>query len=250
MTNKNMFSVKNKVVIVTGSSQGNGFAIAKGFIENGAYVCGIDIKKPNNSVVTKSKKFLYISCDLSCDDSVLEAIKKIKNNYKKIDVVINNAGISKPLAHGDKKFYDWDLTHKINLRAPFFLISHLTSLMKKGGSIINVTSLGSVLGFPDNPSYVSSKGGLKMLTKSLAVDLGKKGIRVNNLLPGYMKTAMTKKSFMNKDLKEERDKRIIINRWGNSTDLIGPCIFLASDSSSYITGSDILVDGGWIAKGL
>mgnify|MGYP001274054315 FL=1 len=122
--------------------------------------------------------------------------------------------------------------------------------MKKGGSIINVTSLGSVLGFPDNPSYVSSKGGLKMLTKSLAVDLGKKGIRVNNLLPGYMKTAMTKKSFMNKDLKEERDKRIIINRWGNSTDLIGPCIFLASDSSSYITGSDILVDGGWIAKGL
>ena len=136
------------------------------------------------------------------------------------------------------------------MRAPFFLISHLTSLMKKGGSIINVTSLGSVLGFPDNPSYVSSKGGLKMLTKSLAVDLGKKGIRVNNLLPGYMKTAMTKKSFMNKDLKEERDKRIIINRWGNSTDLIGPCIFLASDSSSYITGSDILVDGGWIAKGL
>ena len=122
--------------------------------------------------------------------------------------------------------------------------------MKKGGSIINVTSLGSVLGFPDNPSYVSSKGGLKMLTKSLAVDLGKKGIRVNNLLPGYMKTAMTKKSFMNKDLKEERDKRIIMNRWGNPTDLIGPCIFLASDSSSYIPGSDILVDGGWTAKGL
>ena len=97
MTNKNMFSVKNKVVIVTGSSQGNGFAIAKGFIENCAYVCDIDIKKPNNSVVTKSKKFLYISCDLSCDDSVLEAIKKIKNKigqkWVKDQLKIKNVGI-------------------------------------------------------------------------------------------------------------------------------------------------------------
>ena len=89
-----------------------------------------------------------------------------------------------------------------------------------------------------------------MLTKSLAVDFGKRGVRVNNILPGYIKTSMTKGSYLNGELKQERDNRMIMNRWGNSSDLVGPCIFLASDSSSYITGSDIIVDGGWTAKGL
>ena len=168
---ENIFSVKNKIVVVTGSSQGNGYAIANGFIENGAYVCGIDIKK-------------------------------IKKRYKKIDVLINNAGISLPLRDDIRQFDDWDITHRINLRAPYFLTKNLISSIKKGGSVINITSLGSLLGFPENPSYISSKGGLKMLTKSLAVDFGKKEVRVNNILPGYMKTSMTKGSYSNKKLKE------------------------------------------------
>jgi NAD(P)-dependent dehydrogenase (short-subunit alcohol dehydrogenase family) len=247
---ENIFSVKDKIVIVTGSSQGNGFAIASGFIENGSHVCGIDIKKPKDSSLTKSNKFNFFECDLSDDISILDVVKKIKKKYKKIDVLVNNAGISLPLRTGLKHFDDWDITHRVNLRAPFFLSSNLISVIKKGGSIINITSLGSLLGFPDNPSYISSKGGLKMLTKSLAVDYGKRGVRVNNILPGYMKTSMTKDSYSNKALKQERDNRMIMNRWGNSSDLVGPCIFLASSSSSYITGSDIIVDGGWTAKGL
>ena len=247
---ENIFSVKNKIVLVTGSSQGNGHAIAKGFIENGAYVCGIDIKKPKDSAITKSNKFNFFYCDLSDDASILDVIKKIKKRHKKIDVLINNAGISKPLRDDIGRFDDWDITHRINLRAPYFLTSNLLSSINKGGSVINITSLGSLLGFPENPSYISSKGGLKMLTKSLAVDFGKRGIRVNNILPGYMKTSMTKGSYSNKKLKQERDIRMIIDRWGNSSDLVGPCIFLASNSSSYITGTDIIVDGGWTAKGL
>lgn len=247
---ENIFSVKNKIVVVTGSSQGNGYAIANGFIENGAYVCGIDIKKPKNSKIINSDKFNYIKCDLSKDTNILDAIKKIKKRYKKIDVLINNAGISLPLRDDIRQFDDWDITHRINLRAPYFLTKNLISSIKKGGSVINITSLGSLLGFPENPSYISSKGGLKMLTKSLAVDFGKKEVRVNNILPGYMKTSMTKGSYSNKKLKQERDKRMILNRWGNSSDLVGPCIFLASNASSYITGTDIIVDGGWTAKGL
>jgi len=89
-----------------------------------------------------------------------------------------------------------------------------------------------------------------MLTKSLSIDYGVKGIRFNNIVPGYLKTSMTKGSFSNEKLKKERDNRMILQRWGNSSDLVGPCIFLASEASSYITGTDIIVDGGWTAKGL
>ena len=117
-----------------------------------------------------------------------------------------------------------------------------------GGSIINITSLNSELGFPNNPAYVATKGGLKQLTKSLAVDLGKYNIRVNNIGPGYIKTNMTKQGWKNN--KQAIEDRTILGRWGKPEDLIGSIIFLLSDASSYITGQDIYVDGGYLAKGL
>ena len=121
---------------------------------------------------------------------------------------------------------------------------------RKKGSIINITSLGAEMGFEKNPSYQVSKAGLKQLSKALACDWGHKNIRVNNICPGYFKTSMTIKSFKNKTLKSKRDARMILKKWGTPGDLVGPCIFLASDASSYITGADITVDGGWLAKGL
>ena len=121
---------------------------------------------------------------------------------------------------------------------------------KRSGSIINITSLGAELGFPGNPSYVASKGGLKQLGKAMAVDLAQYNIRVNNVCPGYFKTDMTRKSYNDPHLREARNKRIMLGRWGNPSDLVGPCIFLASEAASYITGIDLLVDGGWVAKGL
>ena len=106
------------------------------------------------------------------------------------------------------------------------------------------------MGFPKNPAYVASKGGLKMLTKSLAKDLGKYGIRVNNLGPGYFVTNMTKNSYKNKKLKLAREKHTLLGRWGKISDLVGPCVFLSSDASEYVTGQDLYVDGGWTANGL
>ena len=117
-----------------------------------------------------------------------------------------------------------------------------------GGSIINITSLNSEIAFPNNPAYVSTKGGLKQLTKSLALDLGKYNIRVNNLGPGYIKTNMTKFGWKNNRKKIE--DRTILGRWGEPRDLVGTIIFLLSDASSYITGQDIYVDGGYLTKGL
>ena len=119
-----------------------------------------------------------------------------------------------------------------------------------GGSIINITSIGAELGFPNNPAYIAAKGALKQLTRSLALDLGSFGIRVNNIGPGYFRTDMTKGSWNDPQLEEDRIRRTILGRWGEPDDLAGAVIFLASEASRYITGQDLYVDGGWLAKGL
>jgi NAD(P)-dependent dehydrogenase (short-subunit alcohol dehydrogenase family) len=118
------------------------------------------------------------------------------------------------------------------------------------GSIINITSLNSEQAFPENAAYVSSKGALKQLTKSAALDLGKYNIRVNNVGPGYMRTAMTMKSWEDPVKNKQRKEKTALNRWGTPSDLIGACVFLASNASSYVTGQDLYVDGGWLIKGL
>ena len=127
---------------------------------------------------------------------------------------------------------------------------HVAKFMKNGGSIINVCSIASFYGFPNNSSYAASKGGLRQFSKALALDLSKKKIRVNNILPGYIKTPMTIKSFKNKKINKLIKNKTILNRWGDVSDIVGPVIFLSSSSSSYITGADFFVDGGWHIKGL
>ena len=138
-----------------------------------------------------------------------------------------------------KLFYekeDWAKTIDVNLTASFFCSQEVIKYMikRKVGSIINITSLNAEIAFPNNPSYVASKGGLKMVGKALAKDWGKYGVRVNNLGPGYIKTDMTKKSFDNRKSRLEREKQTFLQRWGSVDDLVGPCIFLASDASKYI----------------
>jgi gluconate 5-dehydrogenase len=121
---------------------------------------------------------------------------------------------------------------------------------KKSGVIINITSINAEFAFPDNPSYQVTKAGLKQLTKSLALDLAKFGIRVNSVGPGYFRTSMTKKSWDNLKKRKKIRESTILKRWGVPKDLEGVIVFLASDSSEYITGQDIYIDGGWSAKGI
>mgnify|MGYP003988317807 FL=1 len=141
-------------------------------------------------------------------------------------------------------------TLSVNLLATYQCCEIASKFMNKNSSIINVTSIGSMLGFPGNPGYVASKGGVMALTKSLAIDLSPMSIRVNNIVPGYIKTGMTLKSFKDKELYNERLNRMIIKRWGSVEDITGAAIFLASNSSSYVTGTDVIIDGGWTAKGM
>ena len=249
-----IFSVKNKNVLITGAAKGNGRALAKAFSHAGSSIFLIDIDSENlkklaeeiKSQENKSVQFKIL--DLGNAEE-LSNFLSLENDF---DVVINNAGITLGNHLFDYEDQDWDLTHKVNLYAPYKIIQEVSKKMsKKGsGSIINITSLAAELGFPDNPAYVAFKGALKQLSKAAAMDLSSSGVRVNSIGPGYFKTNMTAESWKNKTLREERSKRIMLSRWGESSDLIGISIFLASDASSYITGQDFYIDGGWLAKGL
>ena len=202
-------------------------------------------KVPND--VTKN--MFNVKCDITNNRSFTKVCQNIFKTHKKIDVLVNNAGVTFPL---DKKevFYPtkkWIDSIEVNLTASFHCSQTAIKYMIKNrsGSIINITSINAELAFPKNPAYIASKGGLKMLGKSLAKDWGKFGIRVNNLGPGYIKTDMTKTSYANKKTRLEREKMTFLQRWGTIDDLVGPCIFLSSDASKYVTGQDLYVDGGW-----
>ena len=245
--NKKLFNIKNFVTIVTGSNRSIGLKIATGFYEYGAKVIRIDLNLKKH----KLYKFDDYIIDLTKEKLVDRCVNEIKHKYGRIDVLINNAGVTT----NSTNFYDEKILKKtlsVNLIAAYNLSDKVCKIMskRKKGSIINITSLAAERGFIGNPSYQVSKAGLKQLTKALACDWGQKNIRINNVCPGYIKTPMTLRSFKNSKLKKNRDARMILKRWGEPKDLVGPCIFLASDSSSYITGSDIFVDGGWLAKGL
>jgi len=241
-----LFSLEGKTAIITGSSRGIGAEIAKGYINAGANViCIARSKIPENKILNKQ----YIQCDITnssaFDQICIEAIR----NHGRLDILVNAAGVTQSVEKLKNTTSFLEILN-INLVASYNCIKTISKYMNHGGSIINITSIASFQGFPDNPAYVASKGGLRMLTKALAIDLSKKNIRVNNLAPGYINTKMTEESYQNPKKNKERLSRMIINRWGRPEDIIGAAIFLASNASGYVTGSDILVDGGWVARGL
>ncbi len=242
---ENLFSVKGKVILITGASRGIGLSLSNSFKQAGSVVLGSARNKPkiDNDIFDD-----FYEQDISDEDSILKMIGNIKNKNKKIDVLINNAAISIDGYSMDT----WDKTYDINIRAIFFLIKNVLPHMidNGGGSIINITSINSVLAFPDNPAYISAKGALKQLTKAIAYDNGKYNIRANNIAPGYVKTDMTQKSYNDYNKFIDRKKRTVLDRWGNVEDISGAAIFLASDASSYVTGQDLYIDGGWTIKGL
>ena len=241
----NFFSVSNRVVIVTGSNRGNGLAIAEGLSNVGAKVVRIDLAFDNN-LNTED-----ISFDLTNQTEIKSLLEGIAAKYGRIDGLVNNAGISIPSSSPYSDLSIYEKTLAVNLTAAFAMCSAASPIMASygSGSIVNITSLGAELAFPDNPSYQISKAGLRQLTKALARDWGEFGIRANNICPGYINTAMTKNSFTDTELHQQRKNHTLMKRWGESADLVGPTIFLISDASSYITGTDIYVDGGWTANG-
>lgn len=244
-------SIKGKNVLITGGSGAIGQAIAAGFKQCGARVClwghraveGIEKEFPNYQIV-----------ELTDVNNISDNFNILLKTVGAIDILVNCAGFTKGESSEEYPLELWNKTIAINLTAPFLLSqlvartiidSHICN-----GSIINITSICAEQGFPGNPAYGASKGGLKVLTKAMACDWAKYGIRVNNVGPGYTKTKMTAGSWADDKMREERTRRTMMNRWAVPDDIVGTVLFLASDMSSYITGQDIYVDGGWTAKGL
>ena len=246
---ENIFSMKGKVCLVTGASRGIGHSLANTFHNAGAIVCGVG--RSENTQDNKEALWTYRQCDVNNKKQLTQIIQDIVTTQGKLDVLVNAAGITNSYSTSDN-ISSFAQMIQTNLIAAHEACSVASEFMKTsgGGSIINITSIGSELGFAGNPGYASSKGGLKMLTKALANDLAEFNIRVNNIAPGYIRTDMTKGSYENKALNQERVDRMIIKRWGEAGDLSGAAILLASDASSYITGIDLFIDGGWTAKGL
>jgi len=241
-------SVEGKNIIVTGAGRGIGRHLATALSKAGANICAIDLEFPHEYYPYKK---LMKGFDLTNPDEYYSLVDYL-HSMKTIDIVVNNAGITLPANSENYSLENWEKTFKINVTAPFLLVKHLLPKLKRSqsASVINITSLNAELAFPNNPAYVASKSALAGLTRSMALDYGKYGIRVNSLAPGYIKTDMTGESYKNVEERNKRSSRTILNRWGTPEDLVGPLIFLASDMSKYVTGHSLFVDGGWKIKGL
>lgn len=252
-----LFSLAGRGAIVTGAARGNGLAIAEALLRAGASVVLADILADEVDRAAarfrKSKLRAFSFPGDITDSSTRERLIEFAETATgHVDILVNNAGITLPHATLDYPMEDWERTLKVNLQAPFELARGVAKRMiqRRRGVIINITSLNAELAFPDNPAYMAAKGGLKQLTKSLALDLGRYDIRVNSIGPGYFRTEMTKASWSDPQKRAARAARTVLGRWGEPKDLAGAVIFLASDAASYITGQDLYVDGGWLIKGL
>lgn len=254
LQSNNLFSIKDKVIIVTGAGRGIGRYLAISMAQQSAIVFCVDLNFPETVPTDLEDNLFHLNCDITNSAKFKKICNGVFLKYKRIDVLVNCAGVSYSEQKPDRLYPEqkWLDTIKVNLTAAFTCSQAVIPYMmnQKKGTIINITSINAKLGFPRNPAYVSSKGGLKMLGKALAKDWGKFGIRVNNLGPGYILTDMTKKRYQNKKTRKARETRTLLGRWGQKQDLVGPCIFLASDASGYVTGQDLYVDGGWTANGL
>src|SRR4030042_3343635 len=253
MTN-NIFSVKDKLILITGSSQGIGFSLAKGFLEAGAKVIinGRNKEKVTDAVNQLKKsggKVFGIDFNVTNKEEVEKRINEIENNIGEIDVLINNAGIQRRAPLEDMPFDSWNEVINTNLTSAFILSQFVAKYMitRNKGRIINITSLNSEMARPTIANYCAAKGGLKMLTKSMATEWGKYNILTNAIGPGYFLTELTKPLSENKEFDEWVKKEVPLARWGKTEELIGSAIFLASDASSYVNGHTIYVDGGWQA---
>ena len=239
-----------KTALVTGAARGIGKAIALRFAEEGADVAFTDLVIDENGQATeaeiaakgvKAKGYAGNASDFAQTETV---VNQIKADFGSIDILVNNAGITKDGLMMRMSEAQWDAVIAVNLKSAFNFIHACTPIMmrQRGGSIINMASVVGVHGNAGQANYAASKAGLIALAKSIAQEMGSRGIRANAIAPGFIETAMT--AALSEDVRKEWIKKIPLRRGGKVEDIANVAVFLASDMSGYVTGQVIQVDGG------
>ena len=246
--------LKDRVAIVTGGGKGIGEEICLGLSREGAKIVIAEIDIENSEEVIKKiqnngSEAIVIKTDVSDENSINNMVEEAIKHFGKIDILINNAGIRhiKKLLDHTKK--DWDEMIAVNLTGPYLICKAvIPHMIKQGkGKIVNFGSIASFMGRPDRVGYVAAKSGVLGLTRALAVDLTKKNINVNTICPGLISTPFNKKYAEDPKHGEAWGKETIVGRWGLPTDIVGAAVFLSSDESDFINGTEIKIDGGWLA---
>jgi len=248
--------VKGKTALVTGAGKGIGKASAIALAEAGADLIILsrtknDLEKVKKQIIKLKRKCVVYDCDVSN----FEDLELVFNKITKIDILVNNAGTNIPEQFTKIKKEDMDYVVDLNLKAAFHVAQMASKLMIKaknrksiGGSIINISSQLGKVGAPKRSIYNMTKFGIEGLTRGMALDLAKENIRVNTVCPTFVETPMVKKFFKDKKFKTQMINNIPLGRLATESDIATAVVYLASNASSMITGSSLMIDGGWTAK--
>jgi cyclopentanol dehydrogenase len=250
-----MGKLDNKVAFITGAGMGMGESEAILFAQEGASVVVADINenagmKTVKSIQDAGGKALFVKLDVSNEKEWIRAIDESVKAFGKIDVLVNNAGILLFKTLDETTTEEWDKIFSVNTRGVFLGCKSIVPAMRKagGGSIINISSIYGIIGAPSAAAYEASKGAVRELTKAAAVDLAKYNIRVNSVHPGLIDTPMTADIIKDPELAKAVLCTTILARPAKAIEVARPVLMLASDDSSYMTGSELVVDGGYIAR--
>ena len=242
--------LSGKTALVTGAARGIGKALALRFAEEGANIAFTDLVIDENGEATRKEieakgvKCLAYASNAADFAETEEIVKKIHADFGQIDILVNNAGITKDGLMLRMSEAQWDAVINVNLKSAFNFIHACLPIMmrQRGGSIINMSSVVGVHGNAGQANYSASKAGMIALAKSVAQEMGSRGVRANSIAPGFIETAMTHQ--LPEDVRKDWMQKIPLRRGGQAEDVANVAVFLASDLSSYVTGQVIQVDGG------
>ena len=246
-----MFSLKGKVAVVTGSNTGLGQGICRAFVEAGAKVVGVSRRPSTETAEMLGENFYNVLADLSSCDVIPKVVEGALEKFGRIDILVNNAGIIKRQDSIEFSEENWDTVMSVNLKTVFFLSQAVAKQFIKqgsGGKIINIASMLSYQGGIRVPSYTASKSAIRGITMTLSNEWAKYVINVNGIAPGYMATNNTQQLRQDEERSADILARIPAGRWGTPADLEGAAVFLASAASDYVNGFTLAVDGGWLGR--
>lgn len=249
------FSIQNKIAIVTGASKGIGYGLAKSLAEAGAIVAVMARSRDSldqlvQEIADAGGEAKAYELDVKNVEQIQSVFAQVAKDFGRIDILVNNAGLGEGMAAEDVTEEYWDAMMDVNLKGVFFCCQTAGRIMLKQGSgkIVNVSSQVSVVGIPDGVAYCASKGGVNQLTKVLALEWSGRGVQINAVGPTFIYTPGTAERLDTPDFREGVLARIPAGRIGTIEDVAGAVIYLVSPASDLVTGTLLLVDGGWTAQ--